>query len=122
MNRSQFIRTIMELYPGTFKQENKAQYQGWINRYQSAIGEDWDFEKLLKIFDREWKSTVVPPHPSFFIEFKSDVKPSTGSTYHPEHLDISEEEQKVTQEKIKEHKERFKKLIDNMRINQIRNV
>lgn len=74
MNRSEFIRQIMGLYPHTFDIDNEEQYAGWIKRYQE-IPENWDFDKLMTIFSRKWKSTREAPPPSWFMEFREDVKP-----------------------------------------------
>ena len=117
MNRAEFIRTIMELYPNTFNPNNETQYQGWVRRYKSSIPENWDFDKLLKIFDREWKSTVTPPHPSFFLEFRNDVKPEPKRVV--EQIEISEEERKATEKKLKEYSEKFKKLVEQTKIDKI---
>ena len=48
MNRMQFIQTIMELYPNTFRPDNEKQFRGWVNRYKKALPEDWDFDIVGK--------------------------------------------------------------------------
>ena len=110
MTRSDFIKTIMELYPNTFNPSNEAQYRGWVNRYKSIIPIDWNFEKLLYYFDTEWKSAVTPPHPSFFLEFRNDVKPVKSVKI--EKIEVTPEEDKRIQEKFKQVKEQMEKLAE----------
>lgn len=113
MNRSEFIKGIMDLYPNTFKKDNPAQYQGWINRYKNAIPENWDFNKLMWYFDNDWTSTIVPPHPSFFRKYREDVKPR--ETYQPvvEAVEnLSEEEKIECENKRKEIREKMKQFMN----------
>ena len=110
MNRSEFIQTIMELYPNTFHPDNKAQYQGWINRYKSALPESWNYDKLLKIFDNRWQSTVVPPHPSFFLEFSEDVRPPKIRKIEPA---VNKEE---TRKNFQEFQKKMSELIEKHRM------
>lgn len=106
MNRSEFIKTIMELYPNVFHAENIAQYQGWINRYKSTIPSNWDFDKLLTFFDREWNSTVQPPHPSFFLKFREDVKPREIV----EEIQLSEQEKRDAHESFLKFQSQLRKV------------
>lgn len=110
MTRAEFIKTIMELYPNTFNPSNEAQYRGWVNRYKSIIPENWNFEKLLFYFDTEWKSAVTPPHPSFFLEFRNDVKPVKPVKV--EKIEVSPEEDILIQEKFKQVKAQMEKLAE----------
>ena len=84
MNRSEFIKEIMSLYPHTFDVDNEAQYSGWIKRYQQ-IPENWDFDKLMIIFSKNWRSTREAPSPSWFMDFREDVKPVKKATCLTEH-------------------------------------
>lgn len=106
MNRAEFIKEIMTLYPRIFNPENPKQYQGWIDRYKNAIPENWDFKKLMWHFETKWTSVIEPPPPSFFYKFKEDVKP-----------EIKIEHYKMTPEEIEESKkgyEKFKKNLDDL--------
>lgn len=98
MNRSEFIRQIMGLYPHTFDIDNEEQYAGWIKRYQE-IPVSWDFDKLMTIFSRKWKSTREAPPPSWFMEFREDVKPITKS----KQVEVKSEE-RLTQDQLNELK------------------
>ena len=109
MNRMEFIQTIMELYPNTFHLDNEKQFKGWVKRYKQALPENLNFDKLLKIFDQNWKSTVVPPHPSFFLEFWNDVKPEKKIERIKE-VELTEEEKAINLQKFKEFGEKLKKL------------
>lgn len=109
MNRSEFIQTIMELYPNTFHEENVKQYSGWIQRYKQTLPENLNFDKLMKLFDQNWKSTVIPPHPSFFLEFWNDVKPERKRPI-IEKIELTEEEKAINLQKFKEFGEKLKKL------------
>lgn len=112
MNRAEFIKQIMDLYPGTFKKDNIDQYQGWINRYKNAMPESWNFDKLMWYFDTNWNSTVVPPHPSFFRKFREDVKPI--KTYSlEEEIQMTEEEKAIAHESFLEFQKKLKELSDN---------
>lgn len=106
MNRNEFIETIMSLYPDTFKSENERHFQLWIDRYKSAISANWDFDKLMKYFDREYKSTIVPPHPSFFYQFKESVRSRAKE----------QSIKKLTPEEVKKSEEAFKKFQEKMRV------
>lgn len=114
MNRMQFIQTIMELYPNTFKPDNEKQFKGWVNRYKKALPEDWDFDKLLMFFDTKWQSTVVPPHPSFFLEFKNDVRPERKRIQKV--VPISQEQKEANMQKFKEFGEKLRKLVEENKI------
>lgn len=74
MDRGEFIKEIMSLYPHTFDVNNEAQFAGWIKRYQQ-IPKSWDFDKLMLIFAKKWTSTREAPPPSWFMQFREDVKP-----------------------------------------------
>lgn len=109
MNRSEFIQTIMELYPNTFHEENVKQYSGWIQRYKQALPENLNFDKLLKLFDQNWKSTVIPPHPSFFLEFWNDIKPEK-KIKQIEKIELTPEEKAINMQKFIALKEKLKKI------------
>lgn len=106
MNRAEFIKQIMDLYPRAFNKENAIQYQGWINRYKNAIPENWNFDKLMWYFDTEWHSTIEPPHPSFFRKYREDVKPVVIEK-EPE---MSLEEKAEAHESFIQFKEKLKTL------------
>ena len=112
MNRTQFIKTIMELYPNTFHPDNVKQFTGWVERYKKALPESWDFDKLLYFFDTKWQSTVIPPHPSFFLEFREDVRPPKKIVQtEPVNIEENRKNFLIFQEKMK-------KLISEHRMNQ----
>lgn len=112
MNRTEFIKTIMDLYPKTFNKENANSYQGWINRYKNAIPENWNFDKLMWFFDTEWKSTIEPPHPSFFRKYREDVKPEIK----PIEYELTPEEQIEAKIAFKKFKQNLKDLINDKTI------
>lgn len=114
MNRNQFISTIMGLYPDTFKVENKKHFQSWVDRYKNAIPENWNFDKLMWYFDTQYKSTVIPPHPSFFFAYKEEVR--IRKDYQPP-KPLTEEEQKQSQKAYKEFKEKLNNIIFSKTIN-----
>lgn len=107
MKRIEFIQTIMELYPNTFHIDNEKQFKGWVTRYKQALPENIDYDKLLKIFDREWKSTVVPPHPSFFLEFYKDVKIDK-----PKQIIPIIEEEPVNPQKLQQIREKLVEIVN----------
>jgi hypothetical protein len=113
MDRAEFIKQIMDLYPRTFNRENVVQYQGWINRYKNAIPENWDFERLMWYFDTEWHSTIEPPHPSFFRKYRDDVKPIV-MTQEPS---LTPEEREKAHESFIEFQKKLKTLTNNKTIN-----
>ena len=114
MNRNQFISTIMGLYPDTFKPENKKHFQNWVDRYKNAISEHWNFDKLMWYFDTQYKSTVIPPHPSFFYSFKSEVQPKQ---YYTPPQPLTDEEKKQSAIAFKMIKEKIKSLATQKSIN-----
>ena len=75
MNRQEFIQKIIELYPDTFKPDRVEHIQAWVEMYEKALPKNWNMDKLMWYFSTEYKSTVVPPAPSFFYQFRNDVKP-----------------------------------------------
>lgn len=86
----------MLLYPDTFKPERKEHFQGWINLYNDALGSNWNYDKLMKLFARNYKSVVTPPHPSFFLDFQQDVviiKPKIEKK-----IEMTEEEKRAAEE------------------------
>lgn len=91
MNRQEFIQKIIELYPDTFKTDRVAHIQAWIEMYEKAIPKNWNMDKLMWYFSTEYKSTVIPPAPSFFYQFRADVKPPKPKE--PE-IRLTEEEEK----------------------------
>ena len=112
MNRNEFISIIMSLYPDTFKPENKRHYQLWIDRYKNAISDKWDFDKLMWYFDTEYKSTVTPPHPSFFYAYKENVKPEPKKVK----TELTEQEKKESHLAFLKFQKDFKKLAQNKSI------
>lgn len=101
MNRSEFIKEIMSLYPHTFDVNNEAQYTGWIKRYQQ-IPESWDFDKLMVIFSRKWNSTKEAPSPSWFMQFREDVKPQVSAEQQA--FKLNDEQRKEADEWLKKYK------------------
>lgn len=114
MNRSDFIKEIMGLYPHTFDINNHAQYSGWIKRYQQ-IPENWNFDKLMVIFSKKWNSTREAPAPSWFMQFKEDVKSETIK-YKPEIICITPEEEERNVKMIKDFRKKIVKLTSQYKI------
>ena len=75
MERHEFIQKIIELYPDTFKEERISHVQAWVEMYERALPKSWNFDKLMWYFATEYKSTVAPPPPSFFFNYRNEVKP-----------------------------------------------
>ena len=105
MNRTEFIKTIMELYPRTFNKENPIHYQSWIDRYKNAIPESWDFNRLMWHFETKWTSVTEPPPPSFFYKFKEDVK-----------AEIKKEMPKLTPKQIEESRKSYEKFKEDLKM------
>ena len=103
MNRSEFIKTIMGLYPHTFDVNNEIQYAGWIKCYQQ-IPESWDFDKLMGIFSKKWNSTREAPAPSWFMQFRADVKPEPKPV---KMIELTEEERKQSEIAMKQFKKQL---------------
>lgn len=104
----------MVLYPDTFKPERKEHFQGWLDRYKAAIGNNWDYDKLMYFFDTHYKSTTIPPHPSFFKEFKSEVviqKPK------PKPVEMSVEEKEKADIAFKKIKQEMMNFFDKHSMN-----
>lgn len=104
MNRSEFIKTIMGLYPHTFDINNETQYAGWIKQYQQ-IPESWDFDKLMRLFAKNWHSTREAPAPSWFMQYREDVK--SVRQYEPEIVRMTPEEKARTDKFMKEFKSKL---------------
>ena len=96
MNRQEFIQKIIELYPDTFRADRVEHIQAWIEMYEKAINKNWDMDKLMWYFSTEYKSTVVPPAPSFFFQFRSSVRKPVVQKIEVE--EPSEEELKAREE------------------------
>lgn len=107
MNRTEFIKSLMDLYPRTFDKAKPLQYQGWIDRYKNAIPENWDFKKLMWHFETKWHSVIEPPPPSFFYKFKEDVKPEKKY----QKIELTPEEIEKSNEGYKKFKDKLKYLI-----------
>ena len=63
---------------------------------------------MLFYFDTEWKSAVTPPHTSFFLEIRNDVKPEKVKKV--EKVEVSQEENELIQEKFKQVRAQMEKL------------
>ena len=113
MRRSEFIKEIMSLYPHTFDANNEAQFKGWIKRYQQ-IPESWDFDKLMYLFGKKWHSTKEAPPPSWFMQFREDVKPAT--VQHIERVEMTPEEKARTDEMMKDFKSKLFKIAEKHKI------
>ena len=75
MTRKELILKIISLYPDTFREDRPEHVQSWVEMYERAIKKNWNMEKLMFFFATQYKSTVVPPSPSFFYEYREVVKP-----------------------------------------------
>ena len=104
MDRSEFIKEIMSLYPHTFDLDNEAQYKGWISKYQQ-IPKNWDFDKLMVIFAKKWNSTREAPAPSWFMQFAEDVRPS--KIYHIEQIKMTDVEKEKTDKLMRNFKQKL---------------
>lgn len=113
MKRSEFIKEIMSLYPHTFDINNEAQYRGWIKRYQQ-IPESWDFDKLMSIFSKKWNSTKEAPSPSWFMQFREDVKPAT--IQHVERVEMTAEEKARTDAIMKDFRTKLYKIAESHKL------
>ncbi len=108
MNRQEFIQKIIELYPDTFRADRVRHIQAWIEMYEKAINKNWDMDKLMWYFSTEYKSTVVPPAPSFFYQFRADVRKPVEKKVEIEK--ITEEELKAREEAKARFFAKFEKL------------
>lgn len=112
MNRSEFIKEIMCLYPHTFDINNEAQYSGWIKRYQQ-IPESWNFDKLMVIFSKKWNSTREAPSPSWFMQFAEDVRPQ--KTSEPQ-FKLTEEQRREADDWLKKNGKRLYNIVEKYKI------
>ena len=113
MNRSEFIREIMSLYPNIFDVNNEAQFMGWIDKYQ-ILPESWNFDKLMNIFATKWNSVREAPPPSWFLSFREDVRPERIETV--EKVEVSEEERENIKKIIDDFRKRQSKFIEEHKI------
>ena len=119
MERHEFIQKIIELYPDTFKEERISHVQAWVEMYERALPKSWDFDKLMWYFATEYKSTIAPPHPSFFYSFASNVRPSEKNQTPEPAKTLTPEEKKACEETIEKIKANFRKLSDKMDMNKM---
>lgn len=113
MNRSEFIREIMSLYPHIFDVNNEAQFIGWIDKYQ-IIPENWNFDKLMSIFATKWNSVREAPPPSWFLSFREDVRPERIETV--KKVEVSEEEQANIKKLLADFRQKRNRFIDEHKI------
>lgn len=73
LSRKDLILKIISLYPDTFRADRQEHVQAWVEMYEKAIRKDWNMDKLMRYFATDYKSTVVPPPPSFFYAYREDV-------------------------------------------------
>ena len=116
MERHEFIQKIIELYPDTFKEDRVEHVQAWVDIYERALPKSWDFDKLMWYFSTEYKSTIAPPHPSFFFTYRNDVRPeSRAKNEQPKELTL--EEKKAREEAKEKFFEQMRKMTAKMDIN-----
>lgn len=108
MTRQDLILKIISLYPDTFKAERPEHVQSWVEMYEKAIKKNWDMERLMWFFATNYKSTVIPPAPSFFYSYKEDVKGETKSEPVPELTEEELVQSKVAKEKFLKDMEELK--------------
>ena len=108
MNRNEFIKNIMSLYPYTFDLNNTQQCAGWKKCYEQKP-ESWDFDKLMVIFSKKWNSTREAPSPSWFMQFREDVKPV--KVYKQERIEMTPEQQEKTDKMMKEFKTKLYEIV-----------
>ena len=77
MTRQDLILKIISLYPDTFRADRPEHVHSWVEMYEKAIKKSWNMEKLMWYFATNYKSTTVPPPPSFFYAYREDVRPQT---------------------------------------------
>lgn len=118
MTRRDLILTIINLYPDTFRSDRPEHVQAWVEIYEKAIPSNWDMDKLLYHFATCYKSTVVPPHPSFFYDFRNDVRPQAKSQSLEPFVQTPEEEE-ACRKKVEEYGRRLRELNKKMDINNI---
>lgn len=118
MNRQELILKIISLYPDTFREDRPEHVQAWVEMYEKAIHKDWDMDKLMYLFSTQYKSTVVPPAPSFFFEFRTSVKPEPKPK-EPE-PPPTPEEIKAREEAMLKFKEQMEKLQKKWSINNLK--
>lgn len=109
MTRKDLILKIISLYPDTFREDRPEHVQAWVEIYEKAIPSTWDMDKLMYRFATTYKSTVVPPHPSFFFEFRNDVRPQPK----PEPIERVENTPEQ-EEAIKKRMQEFRQTINGL--------
>lgn len=102
MDRKDFILKIISLYPDTFREDRPEHVQAWVEMYEKAIPRYWDMDKLLYIFATNYKSTTVPPHPSFFYEYRNEVRPELKQKVVEPSIIQTPEEEEACRKKMKE--------------------
>ena len=72
MTRDDFLLALYLMYKGTFSEEN---IPIWGKAYKVILKSNWDYDKLFKLFVREYDKTNIAPAPAYFLNFKSRVEP-----------------------------------------------
>lgn len=65
MDKKEFINTIMKGFPSSFK---GLDVQNELNKYETAIDNDLDYDKLYELFLKDWKWKTAP-QPAYFQKF-----------------------------------------------------
>lgn len=119
MERHEFIQKIIELYPDTFKEERINHVQAWVEMYERALPKSWDFDKLMWYFATEYKSTIAPPHPSFFYSFASNVRPPSKPPTPEPAKPLTPDEEEARKKAMEKFFENRRKLARKMDIKEI---
>lgn len=118
MERHEFIQKIIELYPDTFKVGRVGHVQAWVEMYEKALPKSWDFDRLMWHFATEYKSTTIPPHPSFFYAFRNDVKPERKMLiYDNNEKKLSPEQEKANKIAMENFFSKCKEIAKNIDLN-----
>lgn len=83
MNRAEFIKKIMNKHMQFFtKKANQEQAEIFIDSYK-LIPENWDFEKLYKIFltkfNADGEHFYLPPDGAWLLNFRDKCTPKSSS-------------------------------------------
>lgn len=109
VNREDFLMKIAVLYPEFFNQDRGVSSTAWLDGYRLIIPEDHiDFEKLYRMFLKEYSSVRTPPAPSFFTDYISAV---TIKEELPPPPPLTEEEKAEREKAARKFFENMDKLI-----------
>lgn len=109
MNREDFLMKIAVLYPEFFNKERGLTTTAWLDGYREIIpAENINYDRLYRMFLKEYTSVRTPPAPSFFEPYISTV---TIKEETPPPPPITAEEQAKRDEAARKFFEQMDKLI-----------